>query len=574
MNHSADEELFRAHDAYSSAILLSLLVLAGQIIAIATRGMAPQGIPLALDYALAAVASVALGYLVATRHRPRERAAWAACATLLLSYFVLTPWAAARWGHLGRPWEAFQMPQLAMVSVALTVPGSLWLGTAAVLAFVLESLVIYDYFVAVGTPANWLPITQPTMMFTFAAVGAAAVVARRRRRALVLQYIHSQAEAATLKRLSSLFRELTDELRIQLAVLSEGLAGSAAAGSLSLERGRGAIARLTGLRERLLVLLGQPTAEDATMASREEPTAARPTSIRRRFRSPGAWPMLRLVGDDASPAMSEAERHLYASDAYQVARAVAVAIMVAMIFNDVVLRHSSFIHLLYGAEALLAAICLAILQQTRARPSEKRGILLYLVIVVPLLFIHVYAQKQLAHGTGAFEPLITTKVLVVVLALAAPRLRWLNRTLVLLVALEGIVLFYTLHFDDMRDRIPITEPWPLLNYLLIAVALLLLREQRRVASVRLLRADREMAALARQADVVLALLDQFGSPLQILTVSTAILFRQQPDHPERERLESALQTISSLRGRMPQIDHRTYDRVGVSLDAASVLRRQ
>src|SRR5262249_55669481 len=124
-------------------------------------------------------------------------------------------------------------------------------------------------------------------------------------------------------------------------------------------------------------------------------------------------------------------------------------------------------------------------------------------------------------------------------------------------------------------RIPMSEPWTLLIYLLIAGALLVMREQRRVASIRILRADRERAALTRQAGVVLALLDQLGTPLQTLTISTAMVFRQQPDHPERKGLELALERISSLRRRLPKITPQTYGSLGVSglsVDAESELR--
>jgi hypothetical protein len=356
---------------------------------------------------------------------------------------------------------------------------------------------------------------------------------------------------------------LVDELSAQLTVLSDGLARTVTANPRSVERGRAAVTRLTALRDRLITLLGQRAAENVAGDPRPS-RGARPTSAR-----------ASIVGDDAGRALTEAERQFYARDAYQVARVIAVAIITVMLFNIVTGRSAPFfLQLLYGSQAALCVICLAVLQRTRARPSEKLGIILYLVVVIPMLFGQLYSQIYRAQGTAAFEPLITTKVTMVVLALAAPRRRWLSRTLVLLVAVQGIVLFYALRFDAMRDRIPMVEPWPLLNYLLIAIALLLLRDQRRLASLLLLRADRETAALVRQAGVVLAVLDQLGSPLQTLTSSTEILFQQQPDHPGRETLESALRAISSLRRRIPQIDPRAYEYLGVSLDAASLLRPQ
>jgi hypothetical protein len=157
-----------------------------------------------------------------------------------------------------------------------------------------------------------------------------------------------------------------------------------------------------------------------------------------------------------------------------------------------------------------------------------------MVTVIPLLFIFVYSQPQWAQAPGAFEPLTATKLLVLVLALTAPRHRWLSSALVALVAAEGIVFFYVYHFERLRDRMPMSEPWPLLVHLVIAIALLAMREQRRVASIRILRADGDAAAQVRQAGVVLRFLDQLGSPLQVLTITVATVFHQRPDHPERD----------------------------------------
>src|SRR5262249_49762623 len=146
MSQSVDERLFHAHDSYSSAILMSSLVLVGQIVALASTGVRPQGVPLEARFAVTIMALLALGYLLATHRRPRERAAWAVCAILVAMFLVLVPWAAVRWEHLGRPWEAFVLPQIAIMGLGLTMPRSFWLGTVAVLAFVLEGLGIYVYF--------------------------------------------------------------------------------------------------------------------------------------------------------------------------------------------------------------------------------------------------------------------------------------------------------------------------------------------------------------------------------------------------------------------------------------------
>jgi hypothetical protein len=155
------------------------------------------------------------------------------------------------------------------------------------------------------------------------------------------------------------------------------------------------------------------------------------------------------------------------------------------------------------------------------------------------------------------------------LALLAPRRLWLSLLLVFSVAAEGFVFFYVAHFETLRDRISMSEPWSLLYFLLIALALLATGEQRRVASIRLLRADRETAVLTNQAGVVLALLDQLGSPLQTLTVSIALVTLEAPNHPKYQDLNIALNRLSRIRDRLPKIPVRAFDYLSVSVDASA-----
>jgi hypothetical protein len=544
MRDAPDVEMFHARDAYSAGILLSCIVLITQLSLLVTLGSSPQGLSFPLRCALLVGSFVALGFLLATRHRPRERAAWAVCATLMGTFLLLIPWTAMRWRDLGRPWEAFLAPQIAMITLALTVPRSFWLGIVAVLAFLLEGLCILASFVSVGTPRQSLPVAEPGVMILYAIVGVAIVVARHQRRTLCLRHVRSEAEAATLTRLSSFLHEIIDEMSSSLVVLSDGLARIATAETRQMERGAAAIARLIAVRAQLARLVRHPTEQEGS--ARTPPTEPGP---------------VREV------ALTDGEREFYARDAYQSARIVAIMMLAAMVVAVHAARQrSQLLQLLWGGHAVVVAICLAILQRTWATPSERRGIVVYMVVALPLLVIFVYAQPQWALGTQAFEPLTATKLLMLVLALAAPRHRWLSLAMVALIAAEGIAIFYGCHFDRLRDRIPMREPWPLLLHLLIAAALLTMREQRRVASVRLLRADREMAAQARHAGFVLALLDQVCSPLQVLMSTTATVFEQQPDARERDALERALRRLASIPGRVPQIDLRAYDYVGLSPD--------
>jgi hypothetical protein len=564
MKDTADERLFHAQDAYSCATLLAFFVLIGQILSLLTTGTGPQGIPFGVRFVLTIVSSILLGYVLATRNRPQERAAWAVCAVLLAPFLLLIPWGAVRWRELGRPWEAFFGPQMAMLTMGLTVPRSFWLGTAAVIIFLIEGLGIYAYFALGGAPRHWVPVTEPAVTILYAAVGLAVVIARRQRRQLSLRHIRSEAEAATLTRLSSFLPELIDELSAQLEVLSTGLERIVTTDARPMERGRAAIARLRLLGAQLANLVGHsPALPTAPGQAADRPREAR--------RAEPALPAPRH--GRAVLTLNDRERDVYARDAYQSVRVVAVMMAAAMLVAVAAARQrSQLLQLLWSGHAVVVTICLGILQRTWARPSERRGIVLYLVLVAPLLVIFVYSQRQWASGSEAFEPLTATKLLVVLLPLVAPRHRWLSLAMVGLVAAEGFVIFYAYHFERLRDRVPMNEPWSLVVHLLIAAALLTMREQRRVASVRLLRADREAAAQARQAGVVLALLDQVSSPLQVLTLTTQTLLPAEPDPEERDALARALERLSSISRRVPQVDRRLYECLGLSADAELELR--
>jgi hypothetical protein len=58
--------------------------------------------------------------------------------TAVADTLLVLPWITTEWCALGRPFEAVNVPQIAMLTIALIVPRSLALGIAVVLAFVGE----------------------------------------------------------------------------------------------------------------------------------------------------------------------------------------------------------------------------------------------------------------------------------------------------------------------------------------------------------------------------------------------------------------------------------------------------
>jgi hypothetical protein len=279
---------------------------------------------------------------------------------------------------------------------------------------------------------------------------------------------------------------------------------------------------------------------------------------------------------DVDATLSEAERQFYARDAQDSTRTLVVSLLVVALASLFAARQRSLLlQLLFGAQGVVLLVIFWILQRTRARPSERRGVALYLASMLPFLAILVYSQHQMARGgSEAFEPLTATKLSIIVAALAAPRRRWIGLTIIFVAAIEGLAIFYLFHFDALRDRIPMAEPWPILLYALVAMGLLVMREQRRVASLWRLRADREAAALLRQSGLLLAVLDQMGTPLQVLTLETSIVRQQHPDRTDVVEMEQAVRTLTAVMGDVPKVDRWTHDYVDVSFDGRSMLRRR
>ena len=249
MRH-AEEELLDARDAYSSAILLALLVICGQVISFVTSWGGQQSIPIVVRLVLAAVAAIALGYLLTTRNAPRELMARITCLILIVPFLFLVPAAAVRWGQLGRPFEAFNTPQIAMVTAGLVVPRSFRLGIGLVLAFLVESLAIYAYYVRIGMPPASLPINEPAFAFIFAAIGVLVVVIRRSRRDHVLCHLRAEAKQMALAQVSSAFRMMVDKMVQPLGSLARTCDGIGDREQPAFERARRAIERLTAVRAR------------------------------------------------------------------------------------------------------------------------------------------------------------------------------------------------------------------------------------------------------------------------------------------------------------------------------------
>jgi hypothetical protein len=516
----SEEDRFDAADAYVGGQLLALLILAGQLIALRSTSMESLVLPRWMRLLLAAASAVAFGYLLATRAHPRLRAVQVICGLLLVPYFAIVPWSALRWLDLGRPWEAFVVAHVAMVSVAIVVPRSFRLSIAGLLVFFVEAIAIYVYFVRIGVPRASLPSNEIMSIVSFVLVGIFIAVVRRQRRRLVSRYLKAEAEMATLERLSPFLRDVVDEMGQALTVLSRALAGLGES-DRSVERARKAAERLAATRLQLETL--------------NQPSAAA-----------------------SQPGSAASEQLFHARDAQQSALWFALIFLVGTpIFVSTALSHSwSTLVALWALPGLVAALAIWQLRRTRERPSELRGTVAFLLVLLPWFGILAIAQPVLVHEGKAFEPFLAIKGLLPMVPLLAPRRLWLGLLLTLCLVVEGFVLYHAYHFNRLGDRIPSGEPWTLLLYLLIGIALLAMRDQRRVMSLRLLRAERQAATLWRQAQVSLALLDQVGSPLQVLALTTAALERSNATDADVRAMSQAVERIQQACARIPHADLR------------------
>ena len=527
-NMRSDATRFDARDACSNAQLLSLLVGCAAAVSLAFEGglHAPRPLVIAelveLTLALAAFAT-----LVITRRRPSAALALALSGLLIALYFVRLPVGTVAWHHAGRPWEAMTDLHFACMAVALAVPGSFAIGVFALTAFAVEGIAIHLWLLRAGTAPTHLIAGEPTLTIVFIIIGFTVLFVRRQRRALTHRHLLRSAEALTLTRLSTRLREIAGDL---------GDAARALSNAVDRVRTNTANA-LAGRIDRALGQIG------AVREGLEEAYGARPPT----------------------GLLDEEEQALYARDAHNAALTLTVAVTIVETLAVLGTRGLPVerMRLFFVLSGSIAAASTLTLLGFRRRPSERVCFAIFLVNVLPAFLQYWYSAPAWA-GTGqAFDPLAGNKTFLVLVPLIVPRRVWVAIGIEVAMTTMSITLYFHHHFDAARDRSPLAEPWTTALYLLVGLALVATRENRRLMSVRLLRADREVAALLSNARASLRLLDQLGSPLQVLAVSLAQLDGAGSD--ERQAIEAALERLIEVSRRVPAADARALAQIGVSV---------
>lgn len=517
----------RGDTAYRSAALLALLIFLWGALSLVFVPWRPFGAP---NLSQTVVGAVALVYFSATRGRQNRRAA-VVFAVLAIGYtLLLLPWTAIAWCQLGRPLEAFTVPQIAVITVPLVIPAGRVLGLGVMSAFVCECLFAYFYAHHIGLAAL-IPITEPIGSIGFAVFGVMLFMTRAARHVLTDRHTRAQGELDALARLTPLFAEVRDELDAGLAVL-----GAEARAAHTPQRLGRTLGRLDDVRARLAALLGgAPPAESTRAAER------------------------RLLDADAQ----------YVVAAF-IATFAAIAVVGLLLGWPPLMR----IQALTIVAAAILGLQLIYLVATRRRPSARHATAALLVLVAVALPIIAYNQRTLLDLGRPYSPFLGYYLLMIAVGFAATARRWLGIGLILVVAAAGMAEFFVLNLGQHRDLVPLSEPWILVVFVLIALIASRMREQRRLASVQLLRAETASSALYRRTAMLLALSDRLNTPLQTLVVDAELVRDTQP--PENQaRVRAAVERLVALSRRLAARDAFVpLELWRASLDADAELRRQ
>jgi hypothetical protein len=515
---SAHEEVFYARDVYSSTAFLALLIIAGAGVNLwCGRGVQP--VLLTVAHACSLVISLMmLGFIAYSRRQPRPEVPIFFCASLVAGFFVVLAAAAVLWRNAGRPWETVALTQTVIVSAGMLPSRTLVLPACAVALFSLEAVLIHAWLLHTGIPPSQLIAGEPITTISFAGVALAVLHVRVQRRDLALRFLQRSADALTLRRLSGLLGEIAGEI-------------SGAATALDQEMRRLREVPAPGVHRRLARAVERITSVSGGLG----PTVSR--GVEHRY--------------------DEEEREFYARDAHAAVFSLCVTVAVLSLIALIGFSRLSLgpLPLFLIAQMCLGTVGAVSLYLTRQLPSERLTTVTFQLVVILLCVEFAVTQPYWQRLGVVFEPFLGAKLFLVMIPLAAPRRPpWLVIAAEIVVSLACVEAFYRLHMDQLRDRLPLAEPWLTVLYCTIGMAMLASRENRRVMSLRLLRADREVAALISRAAVSLTLLDQLGSPLQTAAANLELLRAMGAEERTLQRAQASLARLAAASQRVPQTD--------------------
>jgi hypothetical protein len=486
--------------------------------------------------------SATLVYFLATWGRTNVRLVTAIFGVAVTAtLFGEIPWETLRWCQLARPWEAFVAPHLAMVSLALVLPASPLIGILLVGLFATECVVMAVYMRSLGF-GFLVPALEPCVSIELGFIGVGLLVLRAQRNTLTNRHVRLLAETDALRTMAPLRQSMRAQLPIESAAIAAALSrlrapATAIAYPAYMDR---ALARISALQKRLDAL-DRPT---AVALDEAEPGGG------------GASAEAESPPPDSGTAPTGSERLLLAREATLGATILGVLTVITVTLFELSFRAVQAEGLtmraspsIGAAVGILNLVMMGLLLLPRPRPSERRALAFVAVVLPILLFATSYNQAALLALDRPFEALAGHRALMVIIALVFARRLWLAISLVVGVWLVAMGLYFGLHLGAHKDILPLAEPWPTIAFMFIGVVACLMREDRRLAEVRLLHAECEKLALQRREDMYFAVRDLLNSPLQTLVAGMAQLKLTYSDAELRE-VEGPIDRLVGLSRRL------------------------
>jgi hypothetical protein len=510
-----------------------LLVFLWGVIALVTVPWEPFGVA---NVAQILVCGPLLGYLVRTWNRPRGRIAEGVIALMIAYTLLRLPWAAVEWARLGRPVEAFTVPQLAAIAIGLFYPGRWWHAAVAICLFSAESVFAFLYARHLGIH-ELIPLTEPFATFASTTLGFGLLIMRERSRRLAQLHVSARAEIEALERVRPQLVRAREELETQGNILADEIRSRVNRKDPHAHVIGRALDRLGDLRHKL-----------GDLVTIEEPP----------------------------PSLQEAERRLLEHDAQLGATLLAglgvfFAIPAINTFHTEVRGES-----VPWFVALFAfyAVMLGYLIITRRRPSSRRAVWVVLALYAATLPLITYNQFWLLQVGRPYAPFLGHKLLMGILGLTLTTRFWLGVVLIVIAAANAVVIWFVLDLGAYDHILESAEPVVVLLYMLVGIVALRLLERRQNASIQLLRDEAAASAMHRRTVMFLALRDRLNSPLQTLVLGAPAAISQVPTRAG-ERMQAAIDRLVDLSHELADLEVPVSRRLGrESFDAEHELRRR
>jgi len=437
----------------------------------------------------AVVCAGLLVYLMRTWNRPRLRVVEGISASMIVYTLLLVPWLTVTWCRLGRPLDAFAVPEAALVGVALLYRGPAWLGVGAMSLFAAENLFNYVYAHEVGLD-ELVPINGPTGTVGIFAVAVGIFLLRRRSRELVRKHVRCLAEIEALDRVGPVFAHAREELERQVDVVaSEVRSGETSPTSRAVYR---ALDRLGALHHQL----GDVVASHERGHPQHQQQHQHQKHFGRRLRAYEAQ-----LGAMFLAAVGVAMNTMACLTLEWKLHVVPRVFLAKLVFDG------AFVLYLAG---------------TLRRPSSRRALWAVIACWLTALATVTYAETWVVGLHRPYTPFLGHKALMCILGLTLGSRFKLGVGLILATLAQAMALWFTLGLGAKVGVVPVAEPWVTLIYASVALLSLRMVAHAQSASIRLQHAEAEAAALRRGARLFLALRDRLNSPLQTLVLGADV----------------------------------------------------